>query len=630
MQNMTSEQIRTKYLEFFKKQGHIIVPSARLVPENDPTTLFTGSGMQPMVPYLLGQTHPLGTRIADSQKSFRTVDIEEVGDNRHTTFFEMLGNWSFGDYFQEEQITWISKFLFDEIKIDPKKLFVTVFGGDQENGLTRDTVAVDIWKKIFKEKGIEAKDVDLDTEEKGAELGMQGGRIFYYGSKKNWWSRAGIPEKMPLGEPGGPDSEMFYEFEHVEHNPKFGKHCHPNCDCGRYLEIGNNVFMQFVKIADKKFEYLPKKNIDFGGGLERIAMAAQNTSDIIKLDIFNSTISTLEKLSQKKYEDAAYTASFRIIADHLRASIFLIGDGVLPGNSDQGYFVRRLLRRAVRYWDKLGITESGLATLVDSILEYYKDAYPDTYAQKDLIKNEIQREEEKFRKTLREGMKVLEKLINSKESGLTGDDVFDLYQSYGFPFELTLEITREKGKQLFSHTIKEFQAKVVEHQLLSRAGSEKKFKGGLGDTSEMSLKYHTTTHLLNAALRKVLGDHVGQKGSNITPERLRFDFSHTAKMTDEEKVKVEELVNSWIKADLPVGFTEMPKEEAEKVATHAFGDKYGDIVKVYSIGNEKSGYISREFCGGPHVTNTGILGTFKIQKEEAVSQGVRRIKAVLT
>ncbi len=621
---MTLDEIRNSYLAFFKKHGHAIVPSARLVPENDPTTLFTGSGMQPMVPYLLGQTHPAGTRVADSQKAFRSGDIDDIGDNRHTTFFEMLGNWSFGDYFKEEQLAWIFDFLIDEIKLDPKRLYVSVFAGDEKNGLEKDTEAADIWRKLFKEKGIEAQDAFMDTEEAAAKRGIkEGERIFYYGAK-NWWSRAGVPEKMPIGEPGGPDAEMFYLFPNVVHDPRFGKHCHPNCDCGRYLEIGNSVFMQFVKVADKKFEYLPKKNIDFGGGLERIVMAAQDSNDIIRLDVFNDTILFLEKASGKSYDDPEYIKSFRVIADHLRASIFLIGDGVTPSNSDQGYFVRRLLRRSVRHWDKLGITDGGLSTLVDSILSYYTKSYPDTVAQSAHIKDEIKKEEEKFRKTLKDGLKQFEKI---SKADISGPDAFTLFSSYGFPLEITLELAKEKGITVDENS---FNEELKKHQELSRIGSEKKFKGGLGDTSEMSLKYHTATHLLNAALRQVLGTHVMQKGSNITPERLRFDFSHAEKMTDEQKKHVEDLVNGWIKADLPMNFTEMPKAEAEKVAVHAFGDKYGDVVKVYSVGPDASGnYISREFCGGPHVTHTGILGNFKIQKEEAVSQGVRRIKAIL-
>lgn len=640
MTHMTADQIRTKYLEFYKKQGHAIIPSARLVPENDPTTLFTGSGMQPLIPYLLGQKHPQGDRLTDSQKSFRSADIEDVGDNRHTTFFEMLGNWGLGSYFKKEQIPWIFEFLTDVVGIDPKKIYVTAFIGDKENNVPKDTEVAEIWMQLFNKKSIAAKAVDMGSEADAAQVGMQGGRIFFYDAKKNWWSRSGTPDKMPAGEPGGPDSEMFFEFDHVEHDPKFGKYCHPNCDCGRYIEIGNSVFMEYKKNDDPStglwaggFSKLPQRNVDFGGGLERISMAAQNTNDIFLIDIFKGTIETLEKLSGKKYvtevkpplTDGGQTSvnkAFRVLADHLRASIFLIGDGVNPGNTDQGYFVRRLIRRAVRYWDKLGIQNGGFSELVDPILEYYKHAYPEMYARKAEIKEQIKLEEEKFRKTLRDGLKQFEKLAKADISGI---DAFNLLQSYGFPLEITTELAKERGNKV---DVESFNEELKKHQDLSRAGSEKKFKGGLGDTSEMSLKYHTTTHLLNAALRKVLGNHVGQKGSNITPERLRFDFSHTAKMTDEEKKQVEDLINSWIEQDLPVGFKELPKEEAEKVAIHAFGDKYGDVVKVYSIGTEGN-YISREFCGGPHVEHTGVLGHFKIQKEEAVSQGVRRIKAVL-
>ncbi len=613
---MTSAEIRDKYLKFFEKRGHKIVPSALLVPENDPTTLFTGSGMQPMVPYLLGETHPQGTRIADSQKSFRTGDIEEVGDNRHTTFFEMLGNWSFGDYFKAEQLPWVFEFLTKELQLDPKKLYVTFFSGDKANGLQDDIEAIKIWKELFKGVGIEAKEVILETEEKGGELGMQGGRIFGY-SSKNWWSRAGAPEKMPIGEPGGADSEMFYEFDFVEHNPKFGKHCHPNCDCGRYIEIGNSVFMEFKKVADKKFEFLAKKNIDFGGGLERISMAVQNTNDIFKIDIFNKLIASLEEISKTKYSDSKYTAAYRVIADHLRASVFLIGDGVIPTNTDQGYFVRRLLRRAVRYADILNIPAGELASLTDSILEYYKTAYPETYAKRDFIKIEIQKEEEKFRKTLEKGLKEFDK----------GIDPFILFTTYGFPFELTEELAKEKGIKIDKE---KFKKDLEAHQALSRVGSEQKFKGGLGGTGEMELKYHTATHLLHQALRDVLGNTVQQKGSNITAERLRFDFVHGAKMTDEEKKKVEEIVNSKIKAALPVNKVILPKAEAEKTgALHFFGDKYGDEVSVYFVGENINQAYSKEFCGGPHVTNTSILGQFKIVKEEAVSAGIRRIKAVL-
>ncbi len=614
---MNSEEIRSKYLKYFENKGHTIVPSGLLVPENDPTTLFTGSGMQPMLPYLLGQTHPLGTRIVDSQKSFRTGDIEDVGDNRHTTFFEMLGNWSFGDYFQEEQLTWVFDFLINEIKLDPKKIFVTVFAGDEENGLPRDTKACELWQKLFALKGIEAKDVVLDTEENGAKLGMQGGKIFYYGAK-NWWSRAGTPEKMPIGEPGGPDSEIFYEFDFIPHDPKYGENCHPNCDCGRYMEIGNSVFMQYVKVADKKFELLPKKNIDFGGGFERIAAAAINSSDVFEIDIFKGIIKTLERLSGKTYKDSQYTRSMRIVADHVRAATFLIGDGVNPSNIDRGYFVRRLLRRAIRVWDTLGIPNAGIGELVEPLLTFYKTAYPETWEKRAEIKSEIDKEENKFRQTLEKGMREFEK----------GTDPFILFTSYGFPIELTEEIAKEKGVTIDRN---KFEEEFKKHQELSRAGAEKKFKGGLGDTSDKSLQYHTATHLLQQALRDVLGNEVGQKGSNITPERLRFDFTFSRKMTDEEKKRVEDIVNEKIKASLPVEVVTLPKEEAEKTgAIHFFGEKYPDMVTVYYIGNDLNSAYSKEFCGGPHVKNTEELkGRFKIQKEEAVSAGVRRIKAVL-
>ena len=629
---MTSAEIRKKYLEFFESKGHKIIPSASLVPENDPTTLFTGSGMQPMVPYLLGEKHPLGTRITDSQKSFRTTDIEEVGDNRHTTFFEMLGNWSLGDYFKKEQIPWMFEFLTEVIGIDPNKLYVTVFIGDTKNNIPKDTESAQIWKKLFESKNIEAKEVEIGSEEDGYTIGMRGGRIFY--DKKNWWSRAGTPENMPAGEPGGPDSEMFYDFG-TPHDPKFGKECHPNCDCGRFIEIGNNVFMEYKKNADGTFSKLPQQNVDFGGGLERMTMAINNCSDVIEAN-HKSIIDYVEKISGKIYgKKEEETKAFRVIADHMKASVFLIGDGVIPSNTDQGYYARRLIRRAVRYWDKLGIKESGLGALVDSVLENYKDSYPDTCGKKEVIKDEIKKEEERFRKTLKGGLKQFEK----------GVDPFILFTTYGFPFELTQELAKEKGIEVDKN---KFRKDIEAHQQLSRAGSEQKFKGGLGGTGEMEIKYHTATHLLRQALEEILGENIMQKGSNITAERLRFDFGFGRKMTDEEKKKVEDLVNQKISENLPVNKVVMKKEEAEKTgAAHTFGDKYGDEVSIYIIGpnsSDPSGSpFSREFCGGPHVENTGDLasvrdperaegeskGPFKITKEEAVSAGVRRIKAIL-
>lgn len=637
---MKSNEVRQKYLEFFEAKGHKIVPSARLVPENDPTTLFTGSGMQPMVPYLLGEKHPMGNLITDSQKSFRAGDIDDVGDNRHTTFFEMLGNWSLGDYFKEKQIPWMFEFLIDELKLDPNKIYVTTFIGDSKNNIPKDTEAGALWKELFASKGIEAKEVEIGSEENGYKVGMQGGRIFYYDVKKNWWSRSGIPDNMPVGEPGGPDSEMFYEFTNVEHDIKCGEYCHPNCDCGRFMEIGNNVFMEYKKNPDGTFSKLPQKNIDFGGGLERIVAATIDTSDVFQIDTLKGIIETLEKLSGKSYGDKEFTSTFRVIADHIRASVFLIGDGVTPTNSEQGYFVRRLLRRAIRFWDKLGIQNEGIFALVAPLLELYKDAYPETFEKKDFIAEEIKKEEEKFRKTLTSGIKEFEKRKGSfdtfNESDLGSKMFFDLYTTFGFPAELSLEeyekvIGSEIPKQTKERIIDAFKVRLKEHQDLSRAGSEQKFKGGLGDTSDKSLQYHTATHLLQQALRVVLGSEIGQKGSNITPERLRFDFSYNGKMTDEQKKSVEDIVNQKIKEALPVQVVSLPKEEAIKTgAIHFFGEKYPDTVTVYFVGNNVADAFSKEFCGGPHVTNTSELkGTFKIQKEEAVSQGVRRIKAVL-
>ncbi|MCL4404349.1 alanine--tRNA ligase [Patescibacteria group bacterium] len=646
---MTVAEIRKRYLDFFAGKGHKIIPSASLVPENDPTTLFTGSGMQPMLPYLLGDNHPEGTRIADSQKSFRAVDIEEVGDNRHTTFFEMLGNWSLGDYFKKEQLPWIFEFLTDEIGLDPRKLYVTAFIGDEKNSLPRDTESVEIWKKLFKEKGINAKEALIGSEANGYERGMQDDeRIFYYDSKKNWWSRAGIPENMPTGEPGGPDSEMFYDFA-TPHDKKFGEKCHPNCECGRFLEIGNSVFMQYVKKPDGSFALLPKQNVDFGGGLERTAMAAANVPDIIAV-CHRPILDALERMSGKKYESKSPdAASFRIVADHVKAASFLIGDGVLPSNTERGYFVRRLLRRAIRHADKLGVKSTAFADLVDAALEPYKGVYPETYAARQTIKSEIDNEETKFRKTLQEGLREFEKLVakinltNSfKLKGaanvparISGKEAFDLYQTYGFPLELILELAKEKNVAV---AVERFNEEFEKHRELSRTASAGAFKGGLADHSERTTRLHTAHHLLLRALQTVLGPQVKQRGSNITSERLRMDFSYDGKMTDEQKKEAERLVNEKIAEDLPVIHSEMPKEEAEKLgAEHEFGQKYPDRVSVYSIGPKNATSdtprfkeaFSIEFCGGPHVAHTGEIGKFRILKEEASSAGVRRIRATI-
>ncbi|MBT4857379.1 alanine--tRNA ligase [Candidatus Uhrbacteria bacterium] len=615
---MKANELRRKYLDFFKEKGHSEIPSASLVPENDPTTLFTGSGMQPMVPYLLGEEHASGNRITDSQKCFRSQDIEEVGDNRHTTFFEMLGNWSLGDYFKDEQIPWMFDFLIKEVGLDASRLYVTVFSGNSK--IDRDEVSAGHWQNKFTEVGVDAKIVD-DAESNG----MQGGRIFYYDEKENWWSRTGMPENMPSGEPGGPDSEMFWDFgEHHglhESSQWKGEHCQVTCECGRFIEIGNNVFMEYQK-TDDGFESLPNKNVDFGGGLERILAAKLDAPDVFMTDLFDGAKKVIEQVSGRVYgDDIKDTYAFRVILDHVRAATFLIGDNVFPANKDQGYFVRRLLRRSVRFARQLGVRDSLLSAVAKTYIETYKEAYPELSEK---ILDEIEKEEIKFAKTLEKGLREFKKVWD-KSGSISGKDAFDLYQTYGFPLELTEELAQEEGQDVDREMFKkEFQ----KHKDLSRAGAQQKFKGGLADDSAESTRLHTATHLLHQALRTVLGDHVAQRGSNITKERLRFDFSHDEKMTDEEKVEVERLVNEQIKAAYPVHFELLGVDEAkERGAIGLFEDKYAQMegkVKVYFVGD-----YSKEICGGPHVENTSELGQFKIKKEQASSAGVRRIKAIL-
>ncbi len=637
---MTINEIRTKYLEFFKANGHTIIPSAPIVPQNDPTTLFTGSGMQPLVPYLLGEPHPQGSRLVNSQKSFRAEDIEEVGDNRHTTFFEMLGNWSLGDYFKEEQLPFFFKFLTEEIGLDPKNLYVTAFIGDEKNNVPQDVESATIWTKLFSEKGIDAKVVSIGSEADGYRLGMQGGRIFFYDAKKNWWSRAGIPENMPAGEPGGPDSEVFYDFGTL-HDVKFGAECHPNCDCGRFLEIGNSVFMQYIKKEDGSFALLPKQNVDFGGGLERIAAAAQGNPDVFAIDVFADTIGLLIHFSGKEYLDSRYQRSFRIVADHMRAAMFMLEAGVRPSNTERGYILRRLIRRAAQHAQKLGVehgqgTDSMLVKCASIFIEKYKQAYPelqgdDVYRQ---ITEEIWKEERQFAHTLEAGMKEFEKIAATGH--IEAQEAYTLFTTHGFPFEMTLELAKERGLDVDSEG---FKKEMDKHRAMSRAGSEQKFKGGLADQSEKTTRLHTAHHLLLKALQMVLGPMVKQRGSNITQERLRIDFSYGSKMTPEQKIEVERIVNKKIQEHLPMIRSTLPKEEAEQLgAEHEFGARYPDMVSVYSLGPKNATAenpqfdeaFSIEFCGGPHVANTSELaGTFKIQKEEAVAAGIRRIKAVI-
>ncbi len=620
---MKSHEIRQKYLDFFAARGHAVVPSSSLVPENDPTTLFTGSGMQPMVPFLLGEQHPAGKRLVDSQKCFRSQDIEEVGDNRHTTIFEMLGNWSLGDYFKQEQIPWMFEFLTKELGLDANRLYVTFFKGNAELNIPRDEESAKLWQQCFASQGIEAQIVD-DAEAKG----LQGGRIFSYSEKKNWWSRAGVPSNMPVGEPGGPDTEMFWDFgaERGLHETSIWKNepCHVNCDCGRFLEIGNNVFMEYVKTNDG-FQPLPQKNVDFGGGLERMAAALNNDPDVFKIDLFASACSELEKISGLTYTEN--NLAFRIILDHLRAATFLIADGVTPAKSDQGYVLRRLIRRAVFKANQLKITDATwIKILGQAFVKTYQDAYPTLADKADLIANELHQEMTKFQETLEAGLKVFNKIVaRSENSTINGKDAFELYQSHGFPIELTAEIAAEQG---IGVDVAGFESQMSEHQAKSREGAKQKFAGGLADHSEDTTKLHTATHLLHQALRQVLGNHVEQKGSNITAERLRFDFSHPQKMTPEEIKQVEDIVNEQIKRDLPVHAEQLTIDEAKaRGAIGLFEDKYAQIggkLNVYFMGD-----FSREICGGPHVEHTGQLGGIKILKEEASSAGVRRIKAVL-
>lgn len=647
---MTGNDIRKKYLDFMAKNGHAVIPSAALVPENDPTTLFTGSGMQPLVPYLMGEVHPKGVRLADSQKCFRAEDIEEVGDNRHTTFFEMLGNWSLGDYFKAEQLPWFFSFLVDEVGLDPNRLYVTAFIGDEEAGLPKDTEAANIWEKLFAEKGITAKVADIGSEADGYARGVkEGERIFYYDGAKNWWSRAGKPAKMPVGEIGGGDSEVFYEFTDVEHDPKWGEHCHPNCDCGRFMEIGNSVFMEYIK-TETSFEKLPKQNVDFGGGLERIAAAAVGDPDMFKIDLLWTVIEQVQELSGKNYEDNR--EAFRVITDHIRGAVFMIGDGILPGNSEQGYFVRRLLRRAVRYADMLEIPAGKFQNLAESVIGKYEEHYTNLAEHREAIKDAIAKEEAQFRKTLENGLKQFnkielqvhvtkEELQRAKETGeklenletrkaISGKNAFDLFTTYGFPIELTEEIAAEKGLVVDKTG---FEKLMEEHREKSRAGAEQKFKGGLADQGEKTVQYHTTTHLMLAALRDILGDHVHQAGSNITGERLRYDFTHPEKVDRETLDKIEAWVNNAIQTGGQVTIETMSKDDAEKDPTieGSFWDRYPDEVKVYVVTGNDGTVFSKELCGGPHVETLGdISGTFKIKKEESSSAGIRRIKAVLT
>ena len=583
---MKAIEIRNKYLNFFKKHGHAVIPSASLIPENDPSVLFTTAGMQPLVPYLLGEKHPSGTRLTDYQKCLRTNDIEEVGDNRHLTYFEMLGNWSLGDYFKEESIQMSFDFLTKELQIPVEKLSVTVFAGDED--CSRDEVAAECWKKA----------------------GILDGHIYYYGKDDNWWIAG---EEGPCG----PDTEMFYDTG----KPACGPDCQPSCDCGKYVEIWNNVFMEYFKSKDGKYSKLAQRNVDTGLGLERMTMLLQGKETPFDTELFKPV---MDKLSELQKVDNI--ESRRIIAEHLRSSMMVISDGGRPSNVDRGYILRRLIRRMVRHMNKLQINLEEISTLIDINVENLKEMYPDLAKNQELIKNVIIEKKNKFVKTLAHGEKEFEKEMNkAKEQGKTkidGKVVFKLYDTYGFPPEVTSELAQENNMTV---DMKEFDELFKAHQEKSRMGSEQKFKGGLAEQNDTTIAYHTATHLLNAALKVVLGPETHQRGSNITVDRMRFDFNCDHKMTDEEKKQTEDLVNKWIQDAIPVTVEEMKKDEAVKSGAECmFIEKYPDVVTVYTIGN-----VSKELCGGPHVKNTSELGKFKIKKEEASSAGVRRIKAIL-
>jgi alanyl-tRNA synthetase len=577
---MTAKELKERYLGFFKNRGHAVIPSAPLIPENDPSALFISAGMQPLVPYLLGETHPKGKRLTDVQICLRTTDVDMVGDNRHHTFFEMLGNWSLGDYWKKESLAWSFEFLTKELDLASEKIWVTCFEGDKD--APKDTESAEIWKS----------------------LGIPDSRIVFLPKEDNWWG--------PAGETGpcGPDSEMYFEIINKPHGPD----CHPGDGCGRFTEIWNNVFMQYNKTKEGKFEVLKQKNVDTGMGVDRTTAVLSGLSDNYKVkDLWGEIILAIEEISKETYE--GNEKSQRVIADHIRAATFIAAEDILPANKAQGYVLRRLIRRAVRYGKNLKIEKPFIADVAGAVINNYGNNYPRLKEQEKIIKNVLSEEENKFNQTLSRGLKEIERLTK-----LSGKNAFFLYETYGFPLELTEEIAQERGQKVDKEVFeKEFQ----KHKSLSKSASAGMFKGGLADASEEATKLHTVTHLLHQSLRLVLGEQVSQKGSNITVERLRFDFSYSEKLTEEEIKKVGDLVNEQIDKKLPVNFETMLLTEAkEKGALAFFGEKYPDEVKVYSIGS-----FSKEVCGGPHVKNTNEIGRVKIIKQEKVGAGVMRIYA---
>lgn len=625
---MDANEIRRKFLDFQVKKGHKVIQPAPLVLENDPTTLFTGSGMQPLLPYLLGKEHPEGTRLTDSQPSMRLQDIEDVGDPRHTTVFEMLGNWSLGDYFKEEQIRNFFEFLTKEVGLDPSKIYVTCFIGNEKYGIPRDVEAAEIWQKVFAKAGVDAKIAEIGSAENGDKRGIKPGeRIFFYDDKENWWSRGGGIDTTPIGDPCGPDSEVFYDFgEELQDEEKYGL-AHPASDGARFMEIGNQVFMQYRRKEDGTFEELEKKNVDFGGGLERIAAAAIGSFDVFKISLMRPILEKLEEISNKSYDNN--TDEMRVIADHIRGAYLLAAQGLAPSNKTQGYAMRRLVRRAILRALDLGISSNFLSEIVPIVAENYKDLPDSILTHRENALEVLLREENAFRKTLNKGLKELNKLTKNNKI-LDGKDLFKLQDTYGFPLELSVEECYREGIELTKDYLKEFEAALKEQRERSQTASKGMFKGGLEDHGEQTVKYHTACHLLLAALQKHISPDIMQKGSNITADRVRFDFNLDHKMTPEEISAVENQVNEWISADLPVVFDEYDKTYARDIlkAHGQFWDKYPEALKVYTIGDFDNP-ISREVCGGPHVEHTGALGHFKIKKEESSSAGVRRIKAIL-
>jgi len=626
---MNAQEIRKAYLEFCQKNGHKIIKRASLILKDDPTTLFTGSGMQPLLPYLLGKKHPDGVRLTDSQTCLRAQDIDDVGDNRHTTFFEMLGNWSLGDYFKEQQIRQFFEFLTDVVGLDPSKIYVSCFIGNKKYNIPRDDESAKIWQKVFAEKGIDAKIVELDTAENGDKLGLQGGRIFFYNDKENWWSRGGGLDTTPIGDPCGPDSEVFYDFGEENHDASFGE-AHPASDSGRFMEIGNQVFMQYRRLEDGSFEPLEHKNVDFGGGLERIAAAKIDNPDVFQISLMKPIIEKIEEISGKKYDEN--TASMRVIADHLRSAAFLAVDGCTPSNKEQGYAMRKFIRRAMAKAFDLGIEDNFVEQIIPVIVDIYAPDYQEVAEKGDEIVAVMVKEEKAFRRTLQKGLRELEKF---SKDGLTGVELFQLYDTFGFPLELSTEEAVRRNISLSENWQEEFNAKMKEQRERSQTASKGKFKGGLEGQTLEHRKLHTATHLMNAALHNMFEGQIAQKGSNINTDRLRFDFTFDRKLTDEEKKQIEDTVNEQISKGLEVSWAEYPTDYAlnELKAIGVFGDKYGETVKVYTMKAEGEKPFSVEICGGPHVDNTRELSEggkkFKIVKEQSSSAGVRRIKAIL-